>query len=658
MTKSQKTERPTHLQQIAPTKRQQQQTNKQTKTMSSHILMIPSSSSTSSTSFYTSILSTFVASIRSVGTACTLAIVGIYLHRNNYVIGDGKRTLALISQQVTIPLFLFTKIIYCNQDWSTDPCPDITQSLEDVWMLLLWPIYVVFVGFLIGMLISKLCNTPTKQIRSVLACCMFGNSTGLPITLLTVVHANFPSTSDLGRIDPCLFLSVYLLLYPILQWSIGGWLLAPEDDEEEEEEDGLDEVEVADVANGDAVTAAVGSSAAIELPPTEIMVSTTEEATTTATTTPTHARKLSAGMAHNVLNNRAMEQWYKFSRRGMNETDASLYMSVQENLYQYGYTNIMEPTSTSSNGAAGGEAFTSNMYGATTTTNNEEDNIGMDIGDSNSGSDEDNNDGIDHIVSVGNLSSMTPRIANGPATLGARGGGGGTNNDDEMAALLPKYHNNNNGAHPFTIVESGRSGAGGLISRHQRRTSEGIGSVISKDTTVKSIYEKETIYETLSKVLKRCLQPPVVGAILGMVVASIPDLRGLFVDLIDRSDDAPLEWFFDGLYAVGQAAVPINMMILGCNLSASYQLQQQQQQNSMQKADTSISNNDPKANAAMANKFLSKKTMMGTYDACSFWLVCVSFSSILLSVLTINMFGCSSLACYSHIYPPDRRCFG
>ena len=606
--------------------------------MSTHTMIMASSSSlSSSASLYNSIYTTFLASIRSVGTACTLAVVGIYLHRNNYVVGDGKRTLALISQQVTIPLFLFTKIIYCNQDWSNDPCPDITQSLEDVWMLLLWPAYVVFVGFIIGLLIAKVCQTPTKQIRSVLACCMFGNSTGLPITLLTVVHANFPSTSDLGRIDPCLFLSVYLLLYPVLQWGVGGWLLAPEEDDDEDDNDenalednvGLDnEVEVVHRGNGDNATAVAASDALP--PPTEIVVS----ATTSEAPTATHTRKLSSGMAHNVLNNRAMEQWYKFSRRGMTETDASLYMSVQENLYQYGYNDNDNNNMDATNGGAGGPFITPDMYGATTTTNTEEDNIGMDIGGSgSSGSDEDNIYGtngdttIDPVgsTSTGNISSMTPRIANGPmAALSARGGGG-TNNGDEMAALLPKYDSNV----PFTIVESGRSGAGGLISRHhQRRISEGIGSVISKET-VKSIYEKETIYDTLCKVFKRCLQPPVVGAILGMIVASIPELRGIFVDLIDRSDDAPLEWFFDGLYAVGQAAVPINMMILGCNLSASYQLQQQQQ-NSIQKADA-ISN-DPKANAVMANKFLSKKTMMGKY-ACSLWLLC-SFSSILPAPLT------------------------
>ena len=59
--------------------------------------------------------STFFASIRSVGTAVTLASVGVYLHRRKFVSSEGKRTLAKISQQVTFPLFLFTKIIYCNQ---------------------------------------------------------------------------------------------------------------------------------------------------------------------------------------------------------------------------------------------------------------------------------------------------------------------------------------------------------------------------------------------------------------------------------------------------------------------------------------------------------------------------------------------------------------
>jgi predicted permease len=74
---------------------------------------------------------------------------------------------------------------------------------------------------------------------------------------------------------------------------------------------------------------------------------------------------------------------------------------------------------------------------------------------------------------------------------------------------------------------------------------------------------------TIKLIAERCFQPPVIGAITGIICASVPWLRGLFVDLVDRDSDAPLQFLFDGLYAIGTTAVPINMMILGCNLSSS-----------------------------------------------------------------------------------------
>jgi hypothetical protein len=107
------------------------------------------------------IVSTFSASVRSVGTACTLAAVGIYLHQRGFVVGPGKRTLALISQQVTIPLLFFTKILYCNQDWSAEKCPNVTDSLRDVWILLLWPLYVCSAGLLVG----YVCASPSGNVH-------------------------------------------------------------------------------------------------------------------------------------------------------------------------------------------------------------------------------------------------------------------------------------------------------------------------------------------------------------------------------------------------------------------------------------------------------------------------------------------------------------
>lgn len=78
--------------------------------------------------------------------------------------------------------------------------------------------------------------------------------------------------------------------------------------------------------------------------------------------------------------------------------------------------------------------------------------------------------------------------------------------------------------------------------------------------------------ETLFRISARIFQPPVVGALLGLFIASFPNLRGLLENIWgDESRTAPLQWLFDGIYSVGQAAVPINMTILGINLSSTFQ---------------------------------------------------------------------------------------
>ena len=84
-----------------------------------------------------------------------------------------------------------------------------------------------------------------------------------------------------------------------------------------------------------------------------------------------------------------------------------------------------------------------------------------------------------------------------------------------------------------------------------------------------SRFDADTVVTMIRTILQRSLQPPVIGSLLGIFIATITPLRGIFVDLETRSSRATLQWFFDGLYQVGLSAVPINMMILGCNISAS-----------------------------------------------------------------------------------------
>merc|ERR1712218_453527 len=70
----------------------------------------------------------------------------------------------------------------------------------------------------------------------------------------------------------------------------------------------------------------------------------------------------------------------------------------------------------------------------------------------------------------------------------------------------------------------------------------------------------------VATVTSRVFPPPVLAALLGMVVALLDPVRGLFVDLEDRNGDAVLQWVFVGMKKIGQAAVPINMFILGNSL--------------------------------------------------------------------------------------------
>ncbi len=397
---------------------------------------------------------TFVASIRSVGTACTLAAVGIYLHRRGFVVGEGKRTLALISQQVLIPLLFFTKIIFCNQDWSSDPCPDITDSLKDVWVLLIWPAYVVGVGMAVGYAAAKVSCTPPNQVRAVLVACAFGNATGLPITLLTVVHTNFPSDQDLGRIDPTLFLSVYLLLYPVLQWGVGGWLLAPEDE-------------------GNQVDSDKSKSGAL------------------------------ISSQSNVLQLKTSES-YDRKHRGIGETDASMYMSVHDNLYQLDQPVVESDAS-----------------------------IGMILSRENSS------------VQVGEIATKST-LWSSPKERDETG-------HSETTALL------------YSKIDTEHT-----VALNDSSVKIPSSTTTNDDSMLSSQQKFSRVWDTAQVVVARCFQPPVIGALLGLFVASQPHIRGLFVDLIDRAAHAPLEWMFDGLYHVGEAAVPINMIILGCNLSASY----------------------------------------------------------------------------------------
>jgi len=105
---------------------------------------------------------------------------------------------------------------------------------------------VVACGLVTGYVAARLSNTPKSQVGSCLVACAFGNSTGLVMTLLTVIHDQFGATTELGSVDATAFLSIYLLLYPVLQWGVGGWLMAPDESEEEKADIDKNDIQLAE----------------------------------------------------------------------------------------------------------------------------------------------------------------------------------------------------------------------------------------------------------------------------------------------------------------------------------------------------------------------------------------------------------------------------
>ncbi|KAL7566850.1 hypothetical protein ACA910_021346 [Epithemia clementina (nom. ined.)] len=637
------------------------------------------------TSFWDFVYSTFLASIRSVGTACTLAAAGTYMHQRGFISVPGKRMLALMSQQVTFPLFLFTNIINCNQDWSAETCPSVTESLRQVWILLFWPLVVVSLGILVGQGVSYVCQTPHNQRKSVMAAVAFSNSTGLPITLLTVVHTNFSKTSELGKVDPTLFLSVYLLLYPVLQWGLGGWLLAPSKDDslpvspqapqkellsdveaqqqnqqlqpnaqqqpvvsqqqrnqlEEDDNDTLNTLtSTAGYPSPPSTTCIItepvleeAESAQALQPPlllplndAAVDAAPAEDADPATQTTP-RMTSIRSSFKINVLNNKTLDEHYLRHRHGLYSSDEGLYLS-EANLStlaahepppppdnemmmrmmmmasQYNINgNIANPKPvslypTSTTATAVPTTDTAALpEGASNINGNNIENpravptaTAVAVG----GTSQASSDGTPEFLLYDSDSTSrgSPNTSSHQREAAVIINGNGAKDDDGLNALsetqpLLGHHDTTYGATPTTsdhspshqhqVMVQDRSFSfrqpnghsprnGGIMFMPPKAPST---SPPPSPTPSFSEYKGESIWVSIQNIAERCFQPPVVGAVSGILVAISP-ARALFVDVVDRDADAPLEWLFDGLYSIGLTAVPINMIILGCNLSNSY----------------------------------------------------------------------------------------
>lgn len=457
-----------------------------------------------------------------------MAFVGAYMHRRGFVTPSGKKMMALLSQQVTIPAFLFAKIIHCpdngggvNPDESSTVCPSVADRISDLKLLLVWPAYVVFCGLLTGYLAARLSNTPKIMTRSCLAACAFGNSTGLVITLLTVVHHQFRNSgAELGRIDPTTFLSVYLLLYPVLQWGVGGWLLAPE--EKKDDDDDIDVTQkfcnVGKMENGNAE-----GSNDIEGLISEMHILSPAQYATEALRTPNrnhHKRSQSVTIGH-ILNSEPERKYSPALAAGEEEFGGLIsplkrIVVTRDKREQFGKN-------------ASSEALKMMVKELSFTSFDhfqQHDSFSCDEG-------------------VLSDSNSPPHMGNGA--------------DDG----------------PLTMEAEISSTSLSSLRRDSLPIEEDTPLLMPSVSTeeIKAVQQSDImpLTTTLLRISQKVFQPPVIGSIAGLFIASFPWIRGLLVNIWGVNGKvAPLQWMFDGITSVGNAAVPINMTILGINLSSTF----------------------------------------------------------------------------------------
>lgn len=111
-------------------------------------------------------------------------------------------------------------------------CPDLEQSLGFAWPVFLLPILWIAIGAMCGLLAAVVSRASRDIWGTMMAGCGFANATGLPITLLTALAG-----SDEHKLQNYLLLvSIYQILFPTINWTVGRKMLSKAKEEEISEE--------------------------------------------------------------------------------------------------------------------------------------------------------------------------------------------------------------------------------------------------------------------------------------------------------------------------------------------------------------------------------------------------------------------------------------
>jgi hypothetical protein len=310
--------------------------------------------------------------------------------------------------------------------------------------------------------------------------CAFGNSTGLVITLLTVIHDQFKATTELGSVDATAFLSVYLLLYPVLQWGVGGWLMAPPEDGEEKHEINNVEKKLSETVRSGNLT--IGLHGA---------------------NTNGHRRAKSLHLPH-ILNNEHFKSASAAKEAGEEEFGGVAPVRIIFDKNNEEHRRFLSSGRIHSSGSGLATMIKELSF-------------------------------VDLC-----LEGRMSRKASSASSLD-----GGESSLHGVAA--------NQRPSPPSMDKTTSSETTPLIDNNEYTCNGFEDPSLASKEELRTIQEADLtpLTETLFRVASKVFQPPVIGALSGLFIASFPSLRGLLVNIwAGSTEPAPLQWMFDGIYAV------------------------------------------------------------------------------------------------------------
>eukprot|EP01047_Picozoa_sp_COSAG01_P075007 COSAG01_NODE_12716_length_1695_cov_1.453634_1_plen_429_part_00 len=159
---------------------------------------------------------------KSILTTLMLAATGYWLVRKGLINKQVTKGVGQYAKKFAIPCLLFHAMARGVNK----------QVLSHAWIMCVLPLVNISMGILIASLTSRCYNFADGHLNVIRCAVAQSNTTGLPIVLIDAVMSTLvPALVRTGRLslgvaaDPLVYHALYLMVYPIVQWSGGSLML-------------------------------------------------------------------------------------------------------------------------------------------------------------------------------------------------------------------------------------------------------------------------------------------------------------------------------------------------------------------------------------------------------------------------------------------------